>query len=179
MSTHRSALPGGLVTRCLLALLLVAGSLNANVFAAIPADGIYEVQTVAAGTAPRFAITRGELRHASGALHSPLCQQAAAGHTQFPVVDLATFFHGYPGTQVIDRGDGHYLLTTGLVLDEHLQFISTGSGAVAVVYAELDFSTPDEGTLTLQAATPYFIGDGLDTTHCLARAQHPVKKVGS
>lgn len=169
------------VTAILRAAFLATATLisSLSVAAVLPSDGIYEVQAPTVRSAPRFIIESGKLRHASGALHTPLCQLLAESTVKFPVTELQTFFSNAPGTQILDRGDGHYLLTSGLVLDEHLQFQQVGSGSSAAIYAELDFITGDEAVLTLQAATPYFLGEGLDTTHCLAHSQFKVKKMGS
>jgi hypothetical protein len=171
-TTLRTAFTG-LACLCCLASLLTSLPTKAEV----PLDGFYEIATDGSYY-PYFIIENGNLKDASGFLYNPVCQD---GEIQAPalVTDLAAFFEGHPVTRVIDRGNGHYLLTTSIDFDEHGNFRNVSPGMLNAVYAELDFTSATDGTFTLRVATAFFNGEGMGTSTCLARAQFDLNRVNS
>jgi len=157
-------------------MLLVCLLLPGIAFAAVPVDGAYLIE--APGSYPYVIIEQGSVKNASGYLVNPVCVD---GLIQAPALltDLHAFFEGYPVNRVIDRGDGHYLLTTNIEFPEDDRFRKIGAGSMYAVYAELEFTSTTEGIFTLRAATTFFSGAAMGTSTCLARESWPLQRVNS
>jgi hypothetical protein len=140
----------------------------------VPLDGFYEVD----GYFPYFIIEDGTLKNASGFLLNPVCKD---GGIQAPalITDLHAFFEGQSGTRVVDRGNGSYLLTSSIELDESDSFRQIRSGTISAIYAEIEFDSPTEGTFTLRVATAFLTGAGMGTSTCLAKASFELNRVNS
>jgi len=159
------------------AALLCATLIPLQTQADVPMDGSWQIDTTN-GVFPYFIIDKGSLTNASGFLFNPVCVD---GKVQAPalITDLQAFFKGHPGTRVIDRGNGHYLLTSSITMDPHHNFSYITGGTMTAIYAELDWDTPGQGTFTIRVASAFFTGEGMGTSTCLAHEVYPLKRVGS
>lgn len=157
---------------CVASLLLSSPTL-----ADVPLDGFYQIDA-SRGLFPYFIIENGSLKDASGFLYNPVCKD---GEVQAPalITDLAAFFDGHPVTRVIDRGNGHYLLTSSIDFDANEHYRNVTPGTLHAIYGELDFSSSTDGTFTLRVATAFFNGEGMGTSTCLAREVFELNRVNS
>ena len=142
-------------------------------FAEVPIDSFY--QPGLPDSYPIFIIERGNLQDANGILFNPVC----AGQLQSPalIIDLNAFFFFFPGTRIVDRGHGHYLImqTPETATEENLQ---TTAGTSHTVYVELDFNSSTDGAFILRAASPFLADTGVGA-NCLAGDIHEWKRVKS
>ena len=159
-----------------LALLTPAILYNAQAATIMPEDGAYAID--AAGGHPRLIMEHGVPKSAGGFMPRPLCTDSTLQALD-PYLDLQMFFADHPDSRITDSGDGHYLLTAPIEFSPHTQTPQAGTMAMYTVYAELDFSSPTQGSLTLRSATALFNGEAAGTSTCLARTIWQLQKLNS